>query len=106
MKCVKLLAEPKELIMIGRVERGDNLGKKRAKRDTYTYVLKNGRNVVYIGETKNPERREQEHRDEGKKFTKMITDFPSSEKTARKSEQEKIESFKRSHKGKKPKYND
>ena len=82
------------------------MGKKRAKRNTYPYVLKHGRKAVYIGITKDPERREQEHRDEGKNFTSMILDFPCSEETALKREQEKIESYKRSHKGKKPKYND
>jgi predicted GIY-YIG superfamily endonuclease len=86
-------------------ERGDNLVKKRAKRNTYPYVLKDRKKVVYIGITKNPERREQEHREEGKKFSSMNLDFPCSEKTALEREQEKIESYKRSHKGKKPKYN-
>lgn len=88
------------------MEKGDNLGKKRAKRNTYPYVLKDERKIVYIGITNDTERREQEHKAEGKKFTSMIPDFPCSEKTAHKHEQEKIERYKRSHKGKKPKYND
>ena len=82
------------------------MGKKRAKRNTYPYELKDGKKVVYIGKTKDPERREQEHRYEGKKFTSMNLDFPCSEETALKREQQKIESHKRSHKGKKPKYNE
>jgi len=80
--------------------------KKRAKRDTYPYVLKDGREVVYIGITKDPERREEEHKNEGKRFTKMVTEYPCSERTARKSEQKRIRSYERSHKGKKPRYND
>ena len=82
------------------------MGKKRAKRNTYTYRLKDKREVVYIGKTNDPKRREQEHRDEGKKFTNMILDFPCSEETASKREQEKIEAYKRHHKSKKPKYNE
>ena len=80
--------------------------KKRTRRDTYPYVLKDGRKVVYIGITKDPERREQEHRSEGKKFSRMITGFPCSEETARKREEEGIERYKRSHGGKKPRHND
>ena len=41
------------------------------KRDTYKYELKQGNKVVYVGITKDPNRREQEHRDEGKRFTSM-----------------------------------
>lgn len=81
------------------------LAKKRAKRDTYTYQLKQGKKIVYIGKTKEPERREQEHIDDRKKFSHMKLDFPSTDKTASKREVEKIEQYKRSHKGKKPKYN-
>ena len=88
------------------MEKGDNLGKKRAKRNIYPYVLKDERKIVYIGITNDPRRREQEHKAEGKKFTRMILDFPCSEGTAQKHEQEKTERYKRSHKGNKPKYND
>ena len=42
-----------------------------AKRDTVTYDLKQGHKVVYRGTTNDPEQREQEHRDEGKRFSHM-----------------------------------
>lgn len=82
------------------------MGKKRAKRDTYLYELKDRRKTVYIGITDDPKRREQEHRDEGKKFTKMKVNFPCSKDTAIKREQERIEQYKRSHRGKKPREHD
>lgn len=37
--------------------------------DTVTYDLMEGRKVVYKGTTNDPERREQEHRYEGKTFS-------------------------------------
>ena len=82
------------------------MGKKRAKRDTYLYELKDGRKTVYIGITDDPKRREQEHRDEGKKFTKTNVNFPCSKDTAIEREQERIEQYKRSHRGKKPREHD
>lgn len=77
---------------------------RRAKRNTYLYRLKDGRDTVYIGITSNPKRREQEHRSEIKKFKKMTVEFPCSEATARKREQKKLESYRRRH-GRYPKYN-
>lgn len=85
---------------------GDELVKKRARRNTYPYVLKDGKKVVYIGITKDPKRREQEHKSEGKRFSQMITKFPCGEETARKREEEMLKSYKRSHGGKKPRDND
>jgi len=80
--------------------------KKRAKRDTYLYSLKDGNRIVYIGQSQNPPEREQEHRSSEKKFTKMdVRPIPMSEKTALKREEEWIESYKSSHDGKPPKYN-
>ena len=81
------------------------MNKKRAKRDTYPYKLKDGNKIVYIGQTKEPERREEEHRAEGKKFTRMDREFPCSEETALKKEQEEISRYRRSHGGRGPKYN-
>lgn len=42
-----------------------------ADRDTYKYILKDGNEIVDYGITNDLERREQEHRSEGLKFTKM-----------------------------------
>lgn len=41
------------------------------KQDRVTYELKDGNKAVYVGTTNDPERREQEHKDEGKKFGHM-----------------------------------
>jgi|GEM_PF-680046 len=78
---------------------------KRAKRDTYRYELKDGRNVVYRGITKDPDKRFDEHRQD-KRFTDMWIVGPAvSEKTARKWERQSLQSYRRSHRGKFPKYN-
>jgi len=64
--------------------------KKRAKRDTYLYHLKQGRTIVYTGITDDPKRREREHRSAGKRFTHMfVHSYPSSRKTARKREEKR-----------------
>ena len=42
-----------------------------ADRDTYKYILKDGNEIVDYGITNDLERREQEHRNDGLKFTKM-----------------------------------
>jgi len=62
--------------------------------------------IVYIGKTNDSKRREQEHKDDGKKFSKMKLEFPCSAEVATKREQEEIKKYQKSHKGKKPKYND
>lgn len=75
------------------------------KRNTVTYQLKKGRKVVYIGKTNDPERREQEHKKEGKKFTKMLITSPrKTEDGAKKQEQNELERYKKNQ-GKLPRYN-
>jgi predicted GIY-YIG superfamily endonuclease len=81
------------------------VARRRARRDTYPYELKDGRKTVYLGITSDPKRREKEHRSEGKKFTRMIVQYPCSEENALRREQKRIESYRRSH-GRKPKYNE
>ena len=78
---------------------------RRAKRNTYIYSLKDGNTIVYIGKTADLKRREQEHKREGKRFTRMDKEFPCSEKVADKREQEYLRAYRRRHKGKNPKYN-
>jgi len=55
------------------VELGRNTLERRRKmarkRDYHRYELKQGRKVLYRGITKDPDRREGEHRDEGKRFS-------------------------------------
>ncbi|MBC6415614.1 MAG: GIY-YIG nuclease family protein [Bdellovibrionales bacterium] len=76
------------------------------KRDTVTYKLKKGNKTVYIGKTKNPERREQQHQREGKSFSKLIkSSRRMTEEEARKKEQRDLQEYRRTHDGKNPKYN-
>jgi predicted GIY-YIG superfamily endonuclease len=77
------------------------------KRDTYNYNLYDGKKKVYVGITDNPDRREQEHIQDNKRFTRMDVQKPAvSRNTALEREQEALERFQRSHGGRTPKYND
>jgi len=61
--------------------------KKRVRRDTYLYHLKQGKKIKRTGVTNNPERREREHKSAGKRFTHMfVHPYPMSRKTALKRE--------------------
>ena len=80
--------------------------KQMAKKDTYKYELHDGHKTVYVGTTKDPERREAEHRADGKDFTNMtIIGRPSTAEGAGKWEEERIDTYKRNHGGDRPKYN-
>ena len=64
------------------------------KRATLTYDLKAGNKIVYRGTTNDPERREQEHRDEGKRFSKMdITSRRMTEDGAKQKEAEALKTY-------------
>lgn len=74
--------------------------------DTVTYDLMYGNKVVYKGITNDPGRREQEHRDEGKRFSGMrITSRRMTREGAKEKESEALEQYHRDH-GRLPKYND
>ena len=76
-----------------------------SKRDTVTYELKQGRKVVYVGTTNDPQRREQEHRDQGKQFSRMnVTSRQMTETGAKKKEAERIQTY-RKNQGRNPRYN-
>ncbi len=76
------------------------------KRDTVSYDLLKGNKILYRGTTNDPDRREQEHRDEGKRFSKMrITSRKITEEGAKKKEAESLERYRRGHGGKSPQYN-
>jgi predicted GIY-YIG superfamily endonuclease len=76
------------------------------KRDTITYDLKDGKKIVYRGTTDDPERRADEHKASGKKFTKLtVTSRKMTEDGAKKKEAEALERYRKSHSGKNPKYN-
>ena len=75
-------------------------------RKTVTYDLKKGNKIVYRGTTNNPERRENEHRREGKDFDKLlVTSRRMTQDGAKKKEVDNLETYRRSHSGKNPKYN-
>lgn len=77
------------------------------ERDTITYDLKVGREIVYRGTTNDPEEREQQHRAEGKTFDRLV---PTSRKMtpegAKKKESQDLEKYRRGHGGENPKYNE
>lgn len=80
--------------------------KMRKKRDTVTYDLIDKRKVVYKGTTNNPEKRGMEHEREGKRFTAMrITSRKMTEPGAKEKEAEALETYRRNHTSKNPKYN-
>ena len=76
------------------------------KRSTQTYRLKDGKKTVYIGTTNDSERREEEHKEEGKKFTKLEpTSRKMTEDGAKQKEGDQLETFRKGHRGENPKYN-
>ena len=76
------------------------------KLDTVTYELKQGNQVVYVGTTNNPERRQQEHENLGKKFSSMnITSRKMTEDGAMKKEAARLETYRKNHQGVNPRYN-
>ncbi|MES9897706.1 MAG: hypothetical protein ABW148_01645 [Sedimenticola sp.] len=75
------------------------------KRETVTYELKKGNEVVYVGTTNDPERREQEHRDQGKQFGHMnVTSRRMTDDGAKQKEAERLATY-RKNQGTNPKYN-
>ncbi len=77
-----------------------------SSRESYNYELKQGRIVVYRGQTNNLNRRESEHLRDGKKFTHMRKiGKAKTAQGARKAEQRFLEQYRRSHNGNNPKYN-
>ena len=76
------------------------------KRDTVTYDLKDGHKIVYRGTTDNPKARGEEHRADGKKFTKLVvTSRKMTEEGAKVKESKAIKTYRKDHGGKNPKYN-
>ena len=77
----------------------------KKKRDTLVYELKQGNRVVYVGTTNDPERREQEHKNEGKQFNRMsIISRRMTEKGAKEKENERLAKYKKNQGGN-PEYN-
>lgn len=80
---------------------------KSSKRDTLTYKLTGHRGeTLYIGTTNNPERREQEHRNEGKNFVNLIpTSRRMTSEGAINKETKQLGTYRQGHKGRNPRYN-
>jgi len=79
----------------------------RRPRTHQPYALRQGRNVVYYGITDDLDRREQEHRDERKRFTGISSIGPRvTETTAEEREEKLLQSYRRSHRGRNPRYNE
>ncbi len=75
------------------------------KQDTVTYELKQGNKVVYVGTTNDPDRREQQHRKDGKNFGSMnVTSRRMTEDGAKRKEAERLATY-RKNQGINPKYN-
>lgn len=76
------------------------------KRDTVTYNLSDKGKVVYKGTTNDLEERKQQHKNERKRFTSIIpTSVKMTEEGAKEKESKQLETYRKSHGGKNPKYN-
>jgi predicted GIY-YIG superfamily endonuclease len=75
------------------------------QRDTYKYELKDGKKVVYVGITNDPERREAQHRQEKNFGTMNIVGRASTREGAEQWETQRLETYMNNHKGDLPKYN-
>lgn len=77
-----------------------------AEKDTVTYELRRGKDVVYIGTTNDTKRRAAEHRNEGKTFDKLVvTSKPMTAEEAKDEETLKLIIYRLEH-GKNPLYNE
>ena len=80
---------------------------RRRPRNTWRYELKNNRQVVYRGITNNPDRREVEHDNTDKKFTALRIIGPAVTRQAAELWEEKsLETYRQTHGGKNPEYNE
>ena len=71
-----------------------------------TYALWNKREKVYIGKSEDPQKRAKEHADEGKKFDRVeTTSRPIKIENAEKREADQLQTYRRGHGGRNPKYN-
>ena len=76
------------------------------KREFFTYDLKDGRKIVYRGKTNDLDRRTDEHKEEGKKFTHARqTSRRMTDEGAQKKEEQLLEDYRKRHAGRNPKYN-
>lgn len=78
-----------------------------SNRNTRKYVLRDSSGKdLYYGITKDLERREAEHREDGKKFAEMVQIGRATTREAASAwEREAIQDYKDSHHGRRPRYN-
>lgn len=78
-----------------------------SNRNTRKYVLRDSSGKdLYYGITKDLERREAEHREDGKKFAEMVQIGRATTREAASAwEKEAIQDYKDSHRGRRPRYN-
>lgn len=76
------------------------------KRETYRYILRDGRDIVQYGVSDDPEARVNEHSSDHKRFTTMTVVGPAvTRESALSWERARIEEYCRTHGGKRPRYN-
>jgi predicted GIY-YIG superfamily endonuclease len=79
---------------------------KKSNQDTCVYELYDKNRKVYCGTTNDLSRREDEHRADGKKFTRVKkVSINMTAESAKKRESEKLEAYRKNHRGKNPRYN-
>lgn len=77
-----------------------------ANRDTNKYVCRQGNKIVYVGITKDLDRREAEHIRDGMKFTSMTkVGNITTQEAASAWETDRIQTYQQNHGGKTPLYN-
>ncbi len=74
-------------------------------RDTYRYVLRQGRDVVMYGVTDDPDARLLEHERNRRNVTMTVVGPAVTRESALAWERTQIEQYCRSHDGKRPRYN-
>lgn len=76
------------------------------KRDTARYSLSDGQKIVYFGITDDLERRVAQHRAEGLRFTNVRKEGPLvSRESALEWESGRLDTYRRNHGGRSPRYN-
>ena len=81
-------------------------GKMNNKRNCFRYKLWDPGKIVQFGITNDPERRKEEHKDEGKRFSTFSIEGPAVTKnSAEEWEEQKLKSYRAHHYGKNPRYN-
>lgn len=77
-----------------------------SQRDTWLYELRDGHEIVYYGLSNNPDRREIQQINSGKRFTHMnVISVALTRGSAEYREGEEIRRYQRQHGGNPPKYN-